>query len=1111
MYKTKIYTASAVLLFLLLSLPVSSQQTIEIENEWPVRSETYYQGFLTPNEGERLDFLQNLQDESVALLVRANDGKKYLSFSGEPVVETEEEYLTFVWEMALAARSGDAKKTPFFDLYVNSEKKYSFPVFTDPEPSDWIIKLDDGSELAFVRSFKDDKKGDLFGFMFLTIKSGDYPVGERLSIKIQGSKSASQDWYMAFQNVVKKELTAEILPAIKNTKNGLKQPLEIKYNHLGKKTNCLISIDGKDEKSYPIKAGGNEFTLELEPVEEARNIKLSFAVDGETSDFHLRQKPVRNFEVYFLPHSHIDIGFTHLQHEVEEMQWRNFEEGIALAEKTKDYPEASRYKWNSEIMWAVDSYLKTATPEKKEKFIEAVKKGWIGLDALYGSELTGLQRDEELLHIADAANSLESNYGIKLTSGMITDVPGYSWGIHTALFENDIKYFSIGPNHMPHLANGGYQVGNTINEWGDIPFYWVSPSGEDKILFWMSTHGYSWFHDWLLGTLDKSGGTPILKFLNELEDEGYPYDIVQLRYTMGDNAGPDQGMPDFIKNWNETYAYPKFRIATTSEMFKDFEAKYGDKLPTYSGDLTPYWEDGAASSATETGLNRNTADKLIQAEALWAMSEEASEFPVEVSDEAWRNVLLFSEHTWGAISSKSDPDSDFTKDQWKVKQSFALTADSLAVQLLTSQVEEGNISDFYVTNTSSWKRSGLITLPNWDENYVLTHNGIRVMSQFLTDGSLVFIARGVPAYETRLYEVSYSPPSNERMTKYFVRKDIDIKFDKNGNLSTLRLRNRNHNFIDSTSQFGFNEYWYTGLNAENPQRSSNVTIDTLHKGPIFDEYMITSTAPGAESLSRRIRVVHMLGQIDIENTVDKKKIVENENVRYAFPFSVPNAKTKIDQAFFILEPDENQLAGANKNFYCPQRFVDFSNDEYGVILANLDVPLVEFGGMIGQEWMQDMNKRKWRTEHEMSTLLFSWVMNNTWFVNYKGHQEGPITSRYSIKPYQKWSDADRKKFGMEQSQPLIVSYADLGQFSNKPLVNISGSNDVIVTSFKPSRDQKGWVIKLLNATDKKSIINLGIDEKYAVYKSNNKEANGEKVSGDLSLKPWEFLIIKVQN
>ena len=71
----------------------------------------------------------------------------------------------------------------------------------------------------------------------------------------------------------------------------------------------------------------------------------------------------------------------------------------------------------------------------------------------------------------------------------------------------------------------------------------------------------------------------------------------------------------------------------------------------------------------------------MQAETLWAI-RNAGPFPVTAFQGAWRNVLLYSEHTWGAHNSISQPDLAFVRDQWKVKQAFALDADKESRQLL---------------------------------------------------------------------------------------------------------------------------------------------------------------------------------------------------------------------------------------------------------------------------------------------------------------------------------------------------------------------------------------------------------------------------------------------
>ena len=183
----------------------------------------------------------------------------------------------------------------------------------------------------------------------------------------------------------------------------------------------------------------------------------------------------------------------------------------------------------------------------------------------------------------------------------------------------------------------------------------------------------------------------------------------------GDNGSPDEKVAEVVRDWNARYASPRLIIATTAAAFREFERRYGDKLPEFSGDYTPYWEDGAASSARETALNRASAERLVQAETLWAMRNPGP-FPAAAFQEAWRNVLLYSEHTWGAHNSISQPDLPFVRDQWKVKQAFALDADKQSRAVARAGAPEQDRRSpvpsrtLDVFNTSSWERTDLVTL-----------------------------------------------------------------------------------------------------------------------------------------------------------------------------------------------------------------------------------------------------------------------------------------------------------------------------------------------------------------------------------------------------------------
>jgi alpha-mannosidase len=83
-------------------------------------------------------------------------------------------------------------------------------------------------------------------------------------------------------------------------------------------------------------------------------------------------------------------------------------------------------------------------------------------------------------------------------------------------------------------------------------------------------------------------------------------------------------------------------------------------------------------------MNRASADRLVQAETLQVLLGGKS-LRAKVA-EAWRKVLLYSEHTWGAWCSISDPDSDFTRDQWEVKRGFAEEADRLSREVMEEVV-----------------------------------------------------------------------------------------------------------------------------------------------------------------------------------------------------------------------------------------------------------------------------------------------------------------------------------------------------------------------------------------------------------------------------------------
>jgi alpha-mannosidase len=894
---------------------------------------------------------------------------------------------------------------------------------------------------------------------------------------------------------------------LRNDDGKMYQPVLVSVLHIGEPAEAVVTVNGNESAKQSLNPGFNVIEGLAPAVQEPTSVQIDVKVAGKPVDKQtLTIKPVRKWEVYLLHHSHVDIGYTQVQTEVEQRHWQYYKQAIDLARKTADYPAGSAFKWNTEVLWAVDGFLKQASPADRQAFIDAVKKGWIGLDALYGNELTALCRPEELISLVDYARTLRQNYGVKIDSAMISDVPGYTWGIVPVLAQSDVKYFSVGPNR-------GDRIGYTLSTWGDKPFYWESPSGQNRILCWVAGEGYSYFHGGRLGK------EKLFSYLKRIEDSQYPYDIVQLRYTVGDNGSPVDDLSDFVRDWNAKYVYPKLIVATTSEMFHEFERRYGDKLPTFRGDFTPYWEDGAGSSARETAINREAAERLVQAEALWAMLDPAN-YPAEQFNEAWRNAVLYDEHTWGAYCSISQPESDFTKSQWKIKQAFALNADLQSRNLLNNALAGHRATAKQVTaidlfNTCSWTRTDLIILPKDMKlagDVVKDSEGQNVKSQRLSTGELAFLAQSVAPFSAKRFTFG---PGNVSASGNASIKDNKLSNDtvllavneKTGAIESLKGKQQDIELVDGQAGLGLNDYFYVaGMDPTNPQRNGPVKISVKENGPLVASLLVESDAPGCNKLTRELRVIDGINRVDIIDVIDKKNIYDKEAVHLAFPFKVPKGVMRMDIPWAVVRPEKDQLPGACKNFFTIQRWVDVSNDDYGLTWATPDAPLVEVGAITTDPKGKTVG---WLKSIEPSTKLYSYVMNNYWHTNYKASQEGPTTFRYSIEPHGDYDSGRAAKFGAEQSQPLIVVPVDTKTPIPGTVINVEPAS-IIVTAFKPSSDGKAWIIRLFNTGEKseKAMLTWAKPTPDTIWLSNMAEEELSKLTGPIDMAAYDIVTLK---
>jgi hypothetical protein len=895
-------------------------------------------------------------------------------------------------------------------------------------------------------------------------------------------------------------------PVLVERGGQLRQVVQIGLHHFGAPAEATVRVGDSTAQRVSLSKPTEQLEIAVSAVERETTSPLSIEISGKAvATATVALQPVRKWTVYLLPHSHVDIGYTHVQTEVEQAQWRYLETGIDLARKSAGNPVGSRFKWNVEVLWAVDSYLKQASPKKRQEFFEAVKAGQVGLDALYGNELTGLCREEGLLRLLTRAAKLAREAGVPIQSAMITDVPGYTWGIVPAFAHTGVKYFSIGPN-------GGDRIGHTIQAWGDKPFWWVGPNGKDKVLVWMTGTGYY--------QVFRSPAS-LQQYLAGLEKKGYPYDMVHVRHCLGDNGAPDPNFADTVRKWNDSHAYPKLVIATTGEMFRDFEKRYGDKLPVAKGDFTPYWEDGAASSARETAMNRASADRLLQAETLFAMAGPQA-FPAERFTAAWRNVVLYDEHTWGAHNSISQPDAPFVKSQWAIKQAFALEANTQSRQLLQEALglcgaSGGAVRSFDVLNTASSARTDLVLLPkSWglDGDEVLDSKGSVLPAQKLASGELAFLARDVPGFGAKRYTVRAAQGRTQRSqlkaeAGSLSTGTISLRVDpKSGALASLVYQGSE--LVDSAGQTAVNDFFYLpGTDLKGLQRNGPVKVTVKEAGPVLASLLVECEAPGCAKLTREIRLINGLDRVDLLNTIDKKPVRAKEGVHFGFGFKLPDSQMHLDVPWGVIRPEADQLPGACKNWLTVQRWIALSNAKMALTLSTPDAPLVEIGAITANLVGSLSDPRAWMDKLEPSSTLYSWVMNNHWHTNYRAEQDGDTLFRYSIWLSRKFSPAESTLMAASWNQPLLPVPAT-GATPLEPPLRVD-SDGVWVTALKPSDDGKALIARVLAGEKRQRPKLTWREPKPAqVWLSDTSETPLSDLRGQLELDAWGMATLRAE-
>jgi hypothetical protein len=871
----------------------------------------------------------------------------------------------------------------------------------------------------------------------------------------------------------------------------------------------ILTDRGSETIHFTAAASGLDSASILLPpdagVKEASTVRLTLRQERDSLAQTIQVPPMRHWTVYVYPHSHVDIGYSNTQANVEFIHKRNIDQGIKLAEATRNYPEGSRYLWNTEVMWPFERYYASAAPDQKKRLIEAVQRGELCLDAAYVNELTTAMSDEEMIQSLRAGREAARLTGKPIDTYVQVDVPGMAWGLVQVMAHEGIRYVMMMPN-------GGRGNDSMVSRFRYRPFWWTGQDGKSKVLFLNAgTYGAGmekggktgrpWF-----GQRDRSKipevirtGNPRADFLDhhlfrelpELENSHYPYDIFVVTWAMWDNALLDADLPEAVRSWNDEYAYPHLVISSAHTIMETFEKRYGDMLPLVKGDFSDYWTDSFGTFARQTRVCLNSRERLVQAETAWSMLHPGEPAPRADFDEAWRNIVMCTEHTFAA-ENPGEP--YFQNAIWKAKQRYFQEADDRSQALLDDALapatdksngalgpaEGPSRGGVAVLNTNHWPQGGVVTLMPQESqtgDRVVDDEGNEMLSQRLSTGELIFMSPIVPAFGSRHFRVV---PGTRTIGGHCACTDtlldngvVQISLDRRtGNIVRLVNDASWRDFADTSVNGGLNAFRWQPARGTGEARPDTVTSIVLKEsGPIAGEIQVTSKAPGCRSVTRSVRLMCGQPQVEITDVVDKLPLPAKDGVHFGFGFAIPDGKTHVDIPWGIIQPDVDQWDAANRAWITAQHFVDISNDTMGVTWCSLDAPLFEYGSISANNtagW--DGKGDVWPATLTPSSTIYSWVMNNHWFTNTPLTQDGPVEFRYRILLHGRYDSGAAGRFGMEQSQPLIAFAADRNPIP-EPLIALA-SGHVAVTMLKSTEDGKALIVHLRSLSEKSETATL---------------------------------------
>jgi hypothetical protein len=916
------------------------------------------------------------------------------------------------------------------------------------------------------------------------------------------------------EKYVADRVTADVASTIfyRSEKSGLAEIVEARISlaTLPKTGQASLIIAGRPfVQTFDASGDFGELLLEFAVPEWQGTVPATLLLKSGSlrKTFPLRLQPKKKWTVFVVPHEHLDIGFTDYADKIGELHSQAVDGVLDLL------PTHPEFRWTLDGSWVAEQYMKGRSRKRQTQFLQSIRDGKVTLPMQYANQHTGVASLEGLIRSLYPSSALARKYSLPLGAAHITDVPSYSWSYASVLHDAGVKYFAAASNswRAPIVLQG---------HWNEkSPFYWEGPDG-GRVLMWYS-RAYLQLST-LFGTPQRldavKDALPV--FLQAYSRDDYVANAAIIFGSQLENTALNTDQADLVRNWQGRYAWPRLEYSNFAEAMANIEGQFYGKLPVVRGDFGPYWEDGFASDSLHTALHRQNQQRILTAEKLSTIPSilDTSLRPDELFlATAWKNILLFDEHTWTFVGATTQPDHQQTVGQLALKRDEATDASEAITRSIHrswAQFESflgPKDASIVVFNSLNWQRSSFVEadLPDGQALFdTFSNREIPCLTLFPGRSTPLpgfgggyrrvrFLAPDVPAMGYKLFalrpaqgpaqaaEKSTKAAQNDSIVENtYYRMTLD---PVSGSVASLWDKQLNRELVDTNSPYRFGSYLYVSGADDMPNNSlyrygaalkppslkavaaaKGRLVSVLHT-PYGTQIVLESSAPNTPSVQTQITMLDSEKRIEFAYQIRKEPVLSKEAAYIAFPFAVENPSFAYESQTGWIDPSKDELPGGSREWYAVNHWAAVSGDGISAAIIPRNVPLVAFGDIVRGNWPTEF--------HPKASTVFSWLMSNYWGTNFAPAQGGDFTFSYDLVSAEKLEPAQLTRVGWQSMTPLESDFLN-ATFTPGPLPAAQGavldidSPEVAVVTWKRAETGAGSILRLTELAGREQQVTL---------------------------------------